>query len=236
MAGTFIFIPPAGSGGQSPFFGDPVANVGALPATGSLGEVRYVIASNGFYAWDGDSWEPVTVLTPIDINSGTTGTLTVSRGGTGVTSVTSNAILYGQGTGNLQEVGPGVRYESLQAGVAGVPTYGAVDLSQAAAVTGTLPVARGGTNSNTALSNGRMMVSAGGQILEGTLTVSGGDIGAVSTLSLSGTGSFLKLSGLTSAQRDALTPQEGMVIYNSEISRFQGYFGGSWGSLHGWGN
>lgn len=58
MAGTWIFLPPSGGGGGggSAFYGDPVANASLLPASGSLGEIRFAILENQFYAWDGSAW------------------------------------------------------------------------------------------------------------------------------------------------------------------------------------
>ena len=62
----------------------------------------------------------------------------------------------------------------------------------------------------------------------------------VQSITLSGTASFLKLSPLTALQRDALTPAVGMIIFNNDTSRFEGYFdggsGAAWGPLHGWGS
>ena len=43
----------------------------------------------------------------IDINTQTTGTLTVSRGGTGATTLTANAVLVGNGTSAVSSVAPG---------------------------------------------------------------------------------------------------------------------------------
>jgi hypothetical protein len=43
----------------------------------------------------------------VDINTQTTGTLTVSRGGTGATTLTANNVLLGNGTSALQAVAPG---------------------------------------------------------------------------------------------------------------------------------
>ena len=36
---------------------------------------------------------------------------------------------------------------------------------------------------------------------------------------------------LTTAERDALTATNGMIVYNSTTNRFQGYEGGSWGNM-----
>jgi hypothetical protein len=53
-------------------------------------------------------------------------------------------------------------------------------------------------------------------------------------LQFSGTGhAGLKLNSLTSAQRDALTPSNGMVIYNSTTNKVQKYEGGAWSDIAG---
>lgn len=41
----------------------------------------------------------------------------------------------------------------------------------------------------------------------------------------------LKLSNKTIAERDALTPESGMVIYNADTNKYQGYQAGSWVDL-----
>jgi len=54
-------------------------------------------------------------------------------------------------------------------------------------------------------------------------------------LNNAGGGSF---PSYTTAERDALTPAAGMVIYNTTTNRFQGYCAGAvaaWVNLHGWG-
>lgn len=43
-----------------------------------------------------------------------------------------------------------------------------------------------------------------------------------------GAGTYLKMPSLTTAQRDALTPAAGMVIYNSTTAKLQCYAGGIW--------
>lgn len=54
--------------------------------------------------------------------------------------------------------------QPVRTDASGLPTTGASSLT--ADVTGVLPIANGGTNSSTALSNGRFMVSTGGTIVE----------------------------------------------------------------------
>ena len=43
--------------------------------------------------------------------------------------------------------------------------------------------------------------------------------------------SYVQFGSFTTAQRDALTAANGMVIYNSQLNKFQGYENGSWANL-----
>lgn len=47
---------------------------------------------------------------------------------------------------------------------------------------------------------------------------------------LSNKGALL-LSRLTTVERDALTPANGMIIYNTSLNKFQGYENGAWSNL-----
>lgn len=47
--------------------------------------------------------------------------------------------------------------------------------------------------------------------------------------------SLIQFPTLTTAQRNALTAANGMVVYNTTDHLFQGYVNGSWINLHGWG-
>jgi hypothetical protein len=84
--------------------------------------------------------------------------LSVSGGGTGATSFTVNGVLYGNGTSTIQATAAGSANQVLRIpGGGGVPSFGAIDLSQAAAVTGTLPVANGGTGITNSLTQGSIV-------------------------------------------------------------------------------
>lgn len=79
MAGTWIFLPPeggGGGGGGSAFYGDPVANASLLPASGSVGEIRYAILENQFYSWTGAAWTLAPNLLAIAASTSTDGYLT----------------------------------------------------------------------------------------------------------------------------------------------------------------
>ncbi|MBM4252507.1 MAG: tail fiber domain-containing protein [Deltaproteobacteria bacterium] len=74
------------------------------------------------------------------------GVLNVINGGTGSTNFTSNGVILGNGPGNLYSTAAGAPFQSLVVPASGgVPSFGAVNLSQSLAVTGVLPAAAGGT-------------------------------------------------------------------------------------------
>lgn len=89
-----------------------------------------------------------------DITSiaGLTTALSVAQGGTGLTTVSTNGVLYGNGVGSLGTATAGSDYQALRMPAGGgAPAFGAIDISQGAAVTGTLPLSRGGTGQTTAV-------------------------------------------------------------------------------------
>ena len=103
-----------------------------------------VVANTGVLSFDGGT----TGLTPTGATTGGItlgGTLVVANGGTGATSLTTNGMLYGNGTSAISATSAGSQYQVFQAGSGGVPTVGAVHLDQSAAITGILPTTNGGT-------------------------------------------------------------------------------------------
>lgn len=100
-------------------------------------------------------------------NSNWSGTqLSVANGGTGNTIFIAQGVLYGNGTNAIQTTAAGNQYQVLQVSSNGSPTFGALNLSQSAAVTGVLPIFNGGTNSSAALQNNRVMISTEDAIVE----------------------------------------------------------------------
>jgi hypothetical protein len=93
----------------------------------------------------------ITTLGTVTTGTWSASTIVVGKGGTGATSFTSNGILYGNTTDALQVTSAGTQYQVLQAGSGGTPTFGALNLGQSAAITGTLPLGNGGTGATTAL-------------------------------------------------------------------------------------
>lgn len=88
------------------------------------------------------------------------GQLGVANGGTGAATLTLNGMLFGNGTSAVGITAAGSQYQVFQAGASGVPTVGALQLGQAAAVSGQLGVANGGTGAST-LTSGAVLIGAG---------------------------------------------------------------------------
>lgn len=96
---------------------------------------------------------------------------------------------------------------------------GQVNLAQSAAVTGTLPIANGGTNSSTALNSNRIMVSSGGAIVEAAALTDGqiligstGNAPAAATLTAGSGISITNGAGtITIAQTSTFTFVDGEV-------------------------
>jgi len=98
-------------------------------------------------------------LSNIPTSAISSGQLGVANGGTGASTLTANGVLQGNGTSAVSAV-TGSQYQTLQYGSGGVPTAGAVNLNQSAAVSGQLPVANGGTGLGT-LTSGSVIVGNG---------------------------------------------------------------------------
>lgn len=92
-------------------------------------------------------------FTNIPAATALTGQVPVANGGTGLSSVATNGILYGQGSSALAVASAGSQYQSFIAGSGGVPAFSAVALNQSAAVSGQLAVANGGTGASTLTAN-----------------------------------------------------------------------------------
>lgn len=163
--------------------------VGAGPTTG----VTVPAGKRYLLAWNGSDF--VTVISgPVDLASDVTGTLPVLNGGTGAATLTSKAVLIGNGTSAVTAVAPGtlnnVLYSngtdwvagplpsasavsSFSAGTTGLtpnsPTTGNVVLS------GTLSVTNGGTGQTT-YTNGQLLIgnSTGNTLTKATLTAGTG--------------------------------------------------------------
>jgi hypothetical protein len=112
--------------------------------------------------------------------AGTTGGLTVSAPAGGVITIdntlTGSNLGAGAGTVFSAKVGAVLQFNSL-AGGSGITVSAPAANTITISITAPVSVALGGTNSTTALSNGRVMISSGGKIAEATTVFStGGNI------------------------------------------------------------
>jgi len=101
------------------------------------------------------------------------GTLGVASGGTGATTLTTDGILFGNGTGTVGVTAAGTQFQVLQAGSGGTPAFGAVNLAQSAAVTGLLGLTNGGTNANLTPVAGAPVYSTASALAIGTAGTAG---------------------------------------------------------------
>jgi hypothetical protein len=130
---------PIGSTGNLPVLATPTSSNG-ITVTGGAGSlaISQTFGTDGSHAAAGND----TRLPPTPSGAG--------------------KILYDNASA-YAETAAGTAHQVLH-GAAGAPTWSAVDLT--ADVTGVLPVANGGTNSSTALTNNEVMVSSGGKVVE----------------------------------------------------------------------
>lgn len=141
--GTYISIHTTALGNTSPverFRVGPSGQWGI--GGGTYGTSGYAFVSGG--ASSAPSWSQIS------LTSGVTGTLPAANGGTGIASYTVGDLIYASGSTTLSKLADvAVGNVLLSGGVATAPSWGQVNL--ASMVTGTLPVANGGTGQSSAL-------------------------------------------------------------------------------------
>jgi len=129
----------------------------AVPATGSN-----IVSDTASQTVTNKSMSGASnTFTLIPVSALATGTgLGVNAGGTGLATLTLNGMLFGNGTSAVGVTAAGSQYQSFQVGASGVPTVGALQLNQAAAVSGALGVANGGWGLST-LTTGSLYLGNG---------------------------------------------------------------------------
>lgn len=129
-------------------------------------------------------------FTNIPASAVSSGQLAVANGGTGASTLTTNGVVYGNGTSAVGITAAGSQYQVFQAGASGVPTIDAVHLDQAAATTGALPASKGGTGqtsltlNNVILGNGTSAVQFVAPGTSGNVLTSNGTTWSSSAISV----------------------------------------------------
>ena len=197
----------------------------------TYGTSGYVLTSGGPSA--APTWSQVSLTT------GVTGTLPVGNGGTGLTSYTIGDLIYASGTTTLSKLSDvAVGNVLLSGGVGVAPAWGQVSLT--AAVTGVLPIANGGTNSNATPTQGGVGYGTGtahaysaagtsGQILQSNGTSAPSWI---STLGVANGG-----TGLNTATTNGVIYGNGTSAFGVTSAGLTGqYLVGNTGSAPTWAN
>lgn len=144
-----------------------------------------------------------------------TGVVAAANGGTGQSSYTVGDLLFADGSTSLAKLPDVATGNALISGGVGVaPTYGKIGLTTH--VSGTLPVANGGTGVTTSTGSGSVVLSAS-PTLSGTPTVSGT--------------AALGLPVGTTGERP--TASTGLIRFNTTLGGFEGYNGTAWTSVGG---
>jgi len=115
-----------------------------------------------------------TSTTFANLTTNVTGTLPIANGGTNLTTYTTGDIVYASATNTLNKLADVATGNALISGGVGVaPSYGKIGLTTH--ISGTLPVANGGTN-QTSYTNGQLLIgnTTGNTLAKSTLTAGTG--------------------------------------------------------------
>jgi hypothetical protein len=230
-----------GATGSLPY--QSAAGTTAMLAAGTEGFILQI--NSGLPSWQADAARVSSIsfastgLTPATATSGAVtvgGTLVVANGGTGLSSVTANQILYGNGTGALNTSasltfdGTTLSTTTVDATNLEVTNLKAKDGTAAGSIADATGVV-------TLASSVLTTTDINGGTIDGTsVGASVASSGAFTDFSASGTASFtstgaVKLPVGTVAQRP--TPAAGMLRFNDDVDEFEGYNGTAWASVGG---
>jgi hypothetical protein len=159
--GSFYTTPLASNAIVESFRVGPSGQIGIGQGAISYGTSGYVLTSAGASA--SPTWSQVS------LTAGVTGTLPVANGGTNLTSYAIGDLIYASGTTTLARLADVATGNVLLSGGVGVaPAWGQVSLTSA--VTGTLPIANGGTGQTSASAafNALSPITTQGDLIIGT--------------------------------------------------------------------
>lgn len=157
-----------------------------------------------------DNDKPVSTATQTSLNLKPDIPVTPTQGGTGHTAYTTGDILCSNTSTTLTKIStPSGSKILFSTGTATLPTWSSVSLTSGA-ISGITPITKGGTNSNTALTNNKIMVSNAGSITESSALSDGqlliGSTGAAPVVSSIAPGTGITVTNSPGAISIAANP------------------------------
>lgn len=149
----------------SPFMSNPMTTLGDIVYGGASGTPTRLAGAAGFLKSTGaaaPSWSAVNLA-----SSDVTGTLAVTSGGTGLSSIAAGSILYATSSNTLIAIAPTAANQVLRSTAANALQFGALvaadipNLDASKITSGTLPIARGGTNATATPTAGAVAYGTG---------------------------------------------------------------------------
>jgi hypothetical protein len=138
-----------------------------------------------------------------------------TAGGTGITSYAIGDILYANTTTTLAKIADVATGNALiSGGVSTAPTWGKIGLTSH--VSGTLPIANGGTNTTTVPSNGELLIGNGTGYSVSALTAGSGITitNASGSITIASGGASYSSSPVTATSNYTITTTDSWVINN----------------------